>query len=60
MLDVINKREYFTAMLNPKVREFLKTSPNDLKHVQDAYIFNLLGDCRELAILEAGGGTRVF
>lgn len=56
MLDVIHKAEYFEAMKNQQVWNFLSTSPQDLKRVQDAYIFNLLRDLQGLNIIEAGGG----
>lgn len=57
MFDVINKYEYFSAMQDKTVWDFLRTSPHDLKRVQDAYIFNLLKDADGLTILEAGGGN---
>jgi len=56
MLDVISKTEYFSALDDPKVSAFLRSSPHDLKRVQDAYIYSLLKDATDLRILEAGGG----
>ncbi len=57
MLDVISKEDYFSALDDSTVADFLKASPNDLKRVQDAYIFNLLKDVSGLRVIEVGGGN---
>ncbi len=57
MLDVISKTEYFLSLDDIAVSAFLKSSPHDLKRVQDAYIYSLLKSERCSKIIEVGGGN---
>jgi hypothetical protein len=56
MLSVITKSEYFEAMNEAIIWERLKDSPQDLKRVQDAFIYRSLKDSMQLNIIEIGGG----
>nr|AHN97888.1 Glycosyl transferase, family 2 [uncultured bacterium lac146] len=57
MFDCITKKEYWATLDQKSVWSMLKSSPGDLKHIQDAWMWSQLNGCRGSKIIEIGGGN---
>lgn len=57
MFDCISKKEYWAILDRKPVWSMLKSSPGDLKHIQDAWMWSQLIGSRGLKIIEIGGGN---